>query len=162
MAGILPGEIAKLNLESLVLTRNNLQGLIPFKIFNISTIIDISLSWNHFSGHLPLSMGLWIPNLESLYLGNNRWLNGSIPSSISNASKLTIIDMASNSFIGFIPNTLGNLSSLTSLVLDSNELVGFIPATLGTLENLEQLYLEHNVRIRKCDPRVSSPFVLGV
>ncbi|KAM7519079.1 hypothetical protein LguiB_018041 [Lonicera macranthoides] len=117
--------------------------LIPFKNFNISTINIIALDLNYFSGHLPANMGLWIPNLEEIYLGHNR-LSESIPSSISNVPKLTQIEMTRNLFTGFIPNILGNLSGLTTLLLDSNELTGFILSTLRRLENLAQSYLEHN------------------
>ncbi|KAM7515062.1 hypothetical protein LguiA_004645 [Lonicera macranthoides] len=119
--GTLPSEVGKLNLEILNLGQNSLTGLIPFEIFNISTIIVIYLSFNHFSGHLPSSMGLWTPNLEGLYLSDNS-LSGSIPSSISNASKLTSLAIVSNSFIGFIPNTLGNLRDLRYLFLGKNNL----------------------------------------
>ncbi|KAM7515018.1 hypothetical protein LguiA_004659 [Lonicera macranthoides] len=83
----------------------SLLGLIPFEIFNISTINIIALDLKYFSGHLPVNMGLWIPNLEEIYLGHNR-LSGLIPSSISNVSKLTQIEMTSNSFTGFVPSTL--------------------------------------------------------
>ncbi|KAM7515012.1 hypothetical protein LguiA_004595 [Lonicera macranthoides] len=65
--------------------QNFLSGLIPFGIFNISTIVEIVLSSNHFSGNLPSSMGIWLPNLQRLILYNNK-LIGSIPNSISNAS----------------------------------------------------------------------------
>ncbi|KAM7515162.1 hypothetical protein LguiA_004745 [Lonicera macranthoides] len=141
--GTLPSEFGKLNLESLNLNDNNLTGLIPFEIFNISTIIEISLSSNHFSGHLPLSMGLWTPNLEVLYLGGNR-LSGSIPSSISNASKLTSIALNSNSFTGVIPNTLGNLRDLRLFVVGENNLTGEVSTPelrfFDSLSNCKNLY----------------------
>ncbi|KAM7519038.1 hypothetical protein LguiB_018000 [Lonicera macranthoides] len=150
LTGTLPGEIGKLNLERLLLNQNSLTGLIPFEIFNISTIIEISMAWNHFSGHLPLSMGFWTPNLERIYLGNND-LSGSIPSSISNASKLTVIALFSNSFTGFIPNTLGNLRDLKRLFIGENNLTGevFTPElrffnSLTNCKNLELLSISLN------------------
>ncbi|KAM7515069.1 hypothetical protein LguiA_004652 [Lonicera macranthoides] len=68
-------------------------------------------------------MGLWTPNLKGLYLNTNR-LSGLIPSSISNASKLTLIGLSDNSFTGFIPNTLGNLRDLQWLFIGENYLTG--------------------------------------
>ncbi|KAM7515053.1 hypothetical protein LguiA_004636 [Lonicera macranthoides] len=146
----LPSEFGKLNLETLILAQNSLTGLIPFEIFNISTIIQIFLSSNHFSGHLPSSMGLWTPNLEELNLHDNK-ISGSIPSSISNASKLTVIDMSINSFTGFIPNTLGNLRDLRELFFAENNLNGegstselrFFDS-LSNCKNLELLEISHN------------------
>ncbi|XP_059635705.1 probable LRR receptor-like serine/threonine-protein kinase At3g47570 [Cornus florida] len=66
-------------------------------------------------------MGYWLPNLEELYLIKNK-LSGTIPSSISNASKLTIINMSMNSFTRSIPNTLGSLRPLRKLFLHTNSL----------------------------------------
>uniref|UniRef100_A0A7N2MVJ3 Uncharacterized protein n=1 Tax=Quercus lobata TaxID=97700 RepID=A0A7N2MVJ3_QUELO len=74
---------------------------------------------NNFSGHLPSSIGHWLPNLEVLYLWGNI-LEGIIPSSISNASMLTKIELDSNCFSGTIPNTLGNLWCLENLILENN------------------------------------------
>ncbi|KAM7515056.1 hypothetical protein LguiA_004639 [Lonicera macranthoides] len=139
----LPSEFGKLNLETLNLAQNSLTGLIPFEIFNMSTIIEISLSYNHFSGHLPSSMGHWTPNLEGLYLSDNR-LCGSIPSSISNASKLTLINMPLNSFTGFLPNTLGNLRDLRVLIVAGNNLTGEVSTPelrfFDSLSNCKNLY----------------------
>ncbi|KAM7515000.1 hypothetical protein LguiA_004583 [Lonicera macranthoides] len=139
----LPSEFSKLNLERLDLAYNSLTGLIPFKIFNISTLIEISLSSNHLSGHLPSSMGLWTPSLEGLFLRDNR-LSGSIPSSISNATKLTMIEISINSFIGFIPNTLGNLRDLRGLSIGGNNLTGEASTPelrfFDSLSNCKNLY----------------------
>jgi LRR receptor-like serine/threonine-protein kinase FLS2 len=45
---------------------------------------------NFLSGQLPSGIGNWVPNLEELYLWGNE-INGTIPSSISNASKLSVL-----------------------------------------------------------------------
>ncbi|KAM7515101.1 hypothetical protein LguiA_004684 [Lonicera macranthoides] len=150
LTGTLPGEIGKLNLERLLLNQNSLTGLIPFEIFNTLMIIEISMAWNHFSGHLPLSMGFCTPNLEKIYLGNND-LSGLIPSSISNASKLIVIALFSNSFTGFIPNTLGNLRDLRRLFIGENNLTGEVSTpelrffnSLTNCKNLELLSISLN------------------
>ena len=107
------------NLTEVTLANNNLTGLIPSAIFNSSKIEVINLYMNNFSGHLPSSIGHWLPNLEVLYLWGNI-LEGIIPSSISNASMLTKLELDSNCFSGTIPNTLGNLWYLENLILENN------------------------------------------
>ncbi|KAM7519039.1 hypothetical protein LguiB_018001 [Lonicera macranthoides] len=139
----------------------SLLGLIPFEIFNISTINIIALDLKYFSGHLPVNMGLWIPNLEEIYLGHNR-LSGLIPSSISNVSKLTQIEMTSNSFTGFVPSTLVLeilLNQLNGILLASIanlstsfhafeafgcQIKGELPIGIGILSGLTTLLLDSN------------------
>ncbi|KAL2538894.1 putative LRR receptor-like serine/threonine-protein kinase [Forsythia ovata] len=82
----------------------------------------MELSANQFSGHLPSTIGLSLPNLEELYLGNNR-LTGVIPSSITNASILTILSMNTNYLTGAVPN-FGNLRLLKRLLIGENNLTG--------------------------------------
>ena len=74
---------------------------------------------NQLSGHLPSSIGNWLPNLKGIYLWDND-LNGTIPHSISNASKLTALALGENYISGSIPNTLGNLKHLERLNLVDN------------------------------------------
>ncbi|MBA0819684.1 hypothetical protein Gohar_025538, partial [Gossypium harknessii] len=57
--------------------------------------------------------------MEKLYLNFNH-LVGSIPTYISNASQLTLLDMSSNYFSGSIPDNLGNLRNLKILTLAIN------------------------------------------
>ncbi|KAE9446430.1 hypothetical protein C3L33_21671, partial [Rhododendron williamsianum] len=87
----------------------------------MSTLRIIDLGFNQLSGHLPSTLGQWLPNLEDLYLTSNE-LRGVITSSIGNASKLTIIYMTSNGFSGSIPNTLGNLRLLRVFNVGENNL----------------------------------------
>lgn len=123
LIGTIPHEIGDLpNLEHLVLQENNLNGLIPSTIFNMSTIKIISLTVNQLSGGLPVNLGLGLPNIQELYLAGNYILKGVIPNSISNASKLIMLDLGSNSFSGSIPSELCALTNLQMLDLDTNNL----------------------------------------
>ncbi|KAK2969090.1 hypothetical protein RJ640_025561, partial [Escallonia rubra] len=54
-----------------------------------------------------------------LYLGYNS-LTRNLPDSISNASKLTHLDLSTNNFSGIVPNSLGNLGLLEFLNLAGN------------------------------------------
>ncbi|KAF5462785.1 hypothetical protein F2P56_018766 [Juglans regia] len=66
-------------------------------------------------------MGQFLPSLTQIVLGLNE-LSGMIPTSISNASQLIVVDLSSNSFSGLIPKTLGNLRLLQRLKLEFNNL----------------------------------------
>ncbi|KAK2982958.1 hypothetical protein RJ640_002643 [Escallonia rubra] len=87
------------------------RGTIPAAIFNISTLQILSTPFNQLSGALPLYTSHQLANLEMIYLGYNS-LTGNLPDSISNASKLTHLDLSTNNFSGIVPNSLGNLGLL--------------------------------------------------
>jgi len=152
MAGAIPREIGNLqNLEALTVAVNNLTGPIPFEIFNISTIREISMPLNELIGHLPSNVGFFLPNLQHLYLDGNK-LSGTIPSSISNASQLTKLDLSSNSFSGLIPKSLGNLWLLerlnlagNNLTIDSSTPKFNIFSSLSNLAYLRALDLSNNL-----------------
>ncbi|CAI9786690.1 unnamed protein product [Fraxinus pennsylvanica] len=137
VAGELPAELGNLNVVEINVADNHLMGPIPFSIFNISTLLMMGLSFNNFSGHLPSTMGLSLPNLELLHLADNR-LSGVIPSSITNSSKLTIVDMTGNSFIGTIPD-FGNLRLLRRLAMGGNNLTGESLRLFSSLTNCQDL-----------------------
>ncbi|KAJ7947106.1 Leucine-rich repeat receptor-like protein kinase family protein [Quillaja saponaria] len=88
----------------------------------MSTLTILALASNQLTGGLPPNIGLGLPNLEILALGGNRH-SGIIPSSISYASMLSVLDLPVNSFSGYIPCTLGNLRNLQSLYLAENDLI---------------------------------------
>ncbi|XP_059436385.1 probable LRR receptor-like serine/threonine-protein kinase At3g47570 [Corylus avellana] len=182
--GAIPNEIGNLqNLETFDIGVNNFNGSIPFEIFNISTIRVIDMHLSNLSGHLPANAGLFLPNLQYLYLDYNK-LSGTIPSSISNASKLTKLDLGDNSFSGLIPKPLGNLrllkllrlagnnltiesstpefnffSSLSNLAylnvlsLSANPLNGVLPSSIGNLSTSLQKIYINNCNIKGIIPR---------
>ncbi|KDO49788.1 hypothetical protein CISIN_1g036011mg [Citrus sinensis] len=145
LQGEIPSEIGNLqNLEILVLGMNNLSGPIQPSIFNISTITLINLFGNQLSGHLdlPPKVSYSLPNLRVFSLGKNK-LTGTIPNSITNASKLTGLDLSFNSFSGLIPHTFGNLRFLSVLNLANNYLTTDSPTAewsfLSSLTNCRNL-----------------------
>ena len=73
-AGGIPDEIGCLtNLKELNLREGRFSGPLPGDLFNISTLEIIDLYRNEFCGHLPSSMGHWLPNLKSLVLNHNNF-----------------------------------------------------------------------------------------
>ncbi|XP_038701917.1 receptor kinase-like protein Xa21 [Tripterygium wilfordii] len=122
--GGIPEELGKLtSLDFLNLEYNHLTGPIPHSIFNISSLKIISIVNNNISGDLPPNTEFSLPNLEQVYFGENQ-IGGSIPTYLSNSSKLFHLDLSSNLFTGPIPSSLGNLSRLVFLNMEYNRLTG--------------------------------------
>ncbi|XP_038991026.1 LRR receptor-like serine/threonine-protein kinase FLS2 [Hibiscus syriacus] len=131
LEGSLPVEIGNLSeipeqvvnltlLEQFDVTSNNLTGTIPREIGNLKNLGLLNLAANNIagplSGHLPSTMGLWLPNLEVLYLGGNHFV-GPFPMSISNASQLAILDCQKFEVLNLEYNNLtsSGMSFLSSL-----------------------------------------------
>lgn len=105
----------------LFLDYNNLSGHIPADIFNMSSLVTMSLDDNNFIGPLPANMWMMLPNIERIYLSGIKF-GGTIPSSISNATKLTLLSMMGSSLTGSLPSSIGNLRFLSGLFLGNNNL----------------------------------------
>ncbi|KAL3754370.1 hypothetical protein ACJRO7_001581 [Eucalyptus globulus] len=154
-----------LRLRSLNLAFNDFNCQIPAAIGNLGSLRDLNFSSSNFTGHIPYSLSNltrlvnlelsenWligtIRPLENLTLltdvdltGNS--LNGVIPSSFGNMSKLEYLSLFDNQFGGEIPSSFGHLSHLKVLLLISNSLTGEIPSSLGNLVQLESLQLGRN------------------
>jgi len=87
-------------------------------------------------------------------LGSNE-LTGSIPSSISNATKISLLSLGYNQFTGSVPATLGKLHELEILHLDGNHLTAeSTPAGANFLRSLANCR-----RLRKLE-LASNPFKL--
>ncbi|CAI7905145.1 unnamed protein product [Closterium sp. NIES-54] len=66
-------------------------------------------------------------------------INGSLPSSIGNFSKLYSLDLTNNSISGSIPESIGLLTYLDTLDLAGNNLTGSLPASMSLLTNLHAM-----------------------
>ncbi|CDP11244.1 unnamed protein product [Coffea canephora] len=149
--GSIPNEIGNLQrLAVFGLDSGRLSGSIPASIFNISTLRIFTCVENLLSGNLPSTMGKGMPNLEEIYIGTNN-LSGNIPASISNATKLTVLDLSHNNFNGPIPSSVANLVSLSilnlavnSLVLESSSSLSKFLTSLTNSRNLKELSVSGN------------------
>ncbi|GKA62255.1 leucine-rich repeat protein [Tanacetum coccineum] len=147
----------------------NLYGSIPHSIFNLTLLVNFSLSENHLTCSLPSKLGVMLPNLELLLLSGNK-LTGVLPPSISNCSKLEILEMSvENQFLVEIKNRVFkakdindinfslnkatsmerrrscNLSyQLSVLSLETNQLFGNLPSSISSLVGLTTLDLGSN------------------
>jgi gliding motility-associated-like protein len=133
---------------------NNLVGLIPTQIGNLSALTSLDLAYNKINGSLPSQLGS-LPNLTFINIRNNQ-LSGNIPTSLGDLSNLTVLLLGNNQLSGTIPKELGNLAKLTQIDFTYNLLSGFIPPQLGDLSNLTQLLLQNNQLSGTIPPELGS------
>ncbi len=143
LSGVIPPQLGNLsNLQWLYLNSNQLSGSIPSELGNLSSVTFLDLSLNQLSGVIPAELGN-LSDLYHLYLNYNQ-LSGGIPPELGKLSNLAYLGLVDNQLSGGIPPELGDLSSLDYLLLSSNQLSGVIPLELGDLSSLLNLSLSGN------------------
>ena len=105
-------------------------------------VATLQLSTNGLRGSIPSQLSQ-LSKLTILLLNLNQ-LNGPIPSELGNLRELTVLSLNDNQLSGSIPSELGQLSKLTDLNLNGNQLNGSIPSELGQLRELRSLFLNTN------------------
>ena len=99
------------NLNVVNLHTNNLSGEFPRVFQSCPNLVFVDLSYNIFSGDLPVWMGVKLPYLAMLRLRYNMF-SGQIPIQIGKIRELQFLDLAHNNFSGSVPNSLVNLSAM--------------------------------------------------
>lgn len=107
-----------------------------------SNVVDLGLYANQLNGTLPSSIRNFT-KLRFLLVGSNN-LRGPLPSQIGELTELEKFYGDGAQFTGPIPQSFAALKKLTYLGLSSNELSGPLPAHLGDLTALDELYLDNN------------------
>ena len=97
-----------------------------------NTLKDLSLNNNQLSGIIPLEIGN-LTNLNSLFINQNQF-TGSIPSDIGNLTNLKELFINQNQLTGEIPESIGNLSNIELLYLSGNQFTGQIPESICDLD----------------------------
>ncbi|KAM3394291.1 hypothetical protein P3S68_003293 [Capsicum galapagoense] len=133
---------------------NNFQGNLPQEMARLHRLKFLRLSVSNFSrktlnmnfnsieGQIPEVIGSLI-NLRELNLRGNKII-GSIPLSLSNDSRLEILDLSHNSFQGNFPEGIGNLHNMNLLVIQYNQLTCSIPFTIFNISRIEVIAFTGN------------------
>ncbi|KAH7575487.1 hypothetical protein JRO89_XS02G0122500 [Xanthoceras sorbifolium] len=120
------------NLEVLKLAYVNISSSIPHNLENLSSLTDFSLE--------------------------NCGMQGTIPSSICNLTKLAYLDLAYNNFSGELPTFIGCLGSLKELYIPNSNFSSRLPSSLSNLTQLNYLSLSSmNLTVQTTYPLFSSP-----
>ncbi|KAK8506409.1 hypothetical protein V6N12_034142 [Hibiscus sabdariffa] len=126
LTGNIPSSICGwTELMVLDLSKNSLSGTIPECLGNFSYSLGfVDLQMNNLSGKIPDSFMDSL--LSQLFLNDNR-LEGLVPPSLANSSKLEILNLGNNMLTDRFPHWLASLPSLQILVLRSNRFYGSLP-----------------------------------
>ncbi|KAJ9163002.1 hypothetical protein P3X46_022725 [Hevea brasiliensis] len=125
------------------LSAKNLGGALPGKHFGVFTeLVDLNVSYNSFSGNLPVEI-FDLTNLRSLDFSRNNF-SGQFPGGISGLQNLAVLDAFSNSFSGPLPVEVSQLDNLKILNLAGSYFEGPIPPEYGSFKSLEFIHLAGN------------------
>ncbi|KAL4308041.1 hypothetical protein GQ457_01G041550 [Hibiscus cannabinus] len=125
----------------LLFKRQNLPGILPSELVNLSYLKEIDFAYNYLNGSIPNEWNSM--QFEKISVFGNR-LSGTIPSFLGNISTLKYLDLEVNNFSGQVPPELGQLANLETLRLSSNRLSGNLPSELADLRNLTDFRINDN------------------
>ncbi|XP_048446245.1 probable LRR receptor-like serine/threonine-protein kinase At3g47570 isoform X2 [Pyrus x bretschneideri] len=157
LSGSLPDNICEHlpNIRQLNLGQNQLDGLIPSKLWQCKELRKISLVYNNFHGSIPKSLGN-LTYLTLIGLSDNN-LIGTIPNEIGDLPQLETLSLYFNNLSGVIPSKLFNLSMISLIGLSFNQLSGSLPADIGlNAPNLEFLNVARNNLVSELLPNLSN------
>ncbi|KAG8378358.1 hypothetical protein BUALT_Bualt08G0129100 [Buddleja alternifolia] len=125
---------------------NNLTGDLRFlsSLTNCRHLQSLAISINSLNAVLPTSIGNLSTSLQD-FRAAECGITGAIPSEIGNLSSLLAFSLYSNQLTGFIPTTLGKLEQLQGIYLHNNRLRGYIPPHLCQMSNLVEFYISNNM-----------------
>ena len=139
---------------------NNLVGIIPSELGQLTELQNLVLARNRLTGPIPAALGS-LRKLVQLWLYDNR-LNGPIPPELGNMSALVQLSISGNPLTGTIPPTLGNLANLDEFTMEETLVTGPIPRELGNLSRLKFLNLDDNALTGSIPPELGNLFRLTI
>lgn len=134
--------LALTQLQRLDVGFNELEGVFPAIIGQITTLGHLILSSNRLIGTVPTQYKN-LNYLTDLYASHNK-MTGSLPADLfENMKLIRLINFARNSITGSLPSSLGK-SSCRGIYLANNVLSGSIPSSWENLINLNELDISEN------------------
>ena len=132
-------------IRELLLDSLDMSSVSPNSLMNLSSsLTTLSLHGCYLQGKLENNI-LCLPNIQTLDLGSNDNLGGTLPKSNWSSSSLKLLDLSHTNFSGELPDSIGNLKSLKHLYLHYCNFTGSIPTSLGNLTQITYLNLYMNI-----------------
>ena len=145
LGGVMSGKQFSIftKLADLNLSYNFFSGQLPVEIFNLTSLRSLDISRNNFSGHFPGGISS-LQNLVVLDSFSNSF-SGPLPAEFSQLQYLKVLNLAGSYFSGPIPSEYGSFRSLEFLHLAGNSLSGNIPPELGNLKTVTHMEIGYNL-----------------
>ena len=124
----------------LVLNSNNLSGVIPAEIGDLTDLKRLDLGNNNISGSIPQELGQ-CEALEALLMNGNM-LSGAVPEELGGCMALKEINFSHNRLTS-LPESISNWAQVKSLPVSYNELTS-IPTGIAGMKSLEGLSAAYN------------------
>jgi hypothetical protein len=112
------------------------------KCDNLENVIEINLYNNNLNGIVPSTLQD-LTKLRSIKLLVNN-LSGTFPDIWTNMADLQFIDFSNNQFTGSMPSSLGNLLKLNTLYIENNNMTGGLLPAIGDLPNIDVYWAKGN------------------
>ncbi|KAJ1414586.1 Serine/threonine-protein kinase, active site [Sesbania bispinosa] len=128
---------------SIDLSETGIYGEFPFGFCHIQTLKNLFLSGNFLGNSISSQSLIPCSRLRLLDISDNLFI-GTLPEFTPEFSELRILDLSRNNFTGDIPTSFGWFSQLRVLVLSGNLLTGTIPPFFGNLSELIRLEIVNN------------------
>ncbi|KAH0782966.1 hypothetical protein KY290_002564 [Solanum tuberosum] len=127
----------------LSIANNKVIGSIPSSICNSSYLEVLELSNNSLNGIIPPCLAEKSSTLKVLNLGKNN-LIGNIPEKFSYNCELQSLDLSQNHLTGLLPRSLSNCTKLKVINIGNNKIKDTFPCWLRNMSNLRVLVLRFN------------------
>ncbi|KAL0000914.1 hypothetical protein SO802_014695 [Lithocarpus litseifolius] len=132
-------------LRELLLDYTNMSSIRPNSLMNLSSsLTTLSLHYCDLRGKLENNI-LCLPSIQTLDLGYNFNLEGSLPNfNCNSSSSLKFLDLSWINFSRELPDSIRSLKSLKHLNLNRCNFTGSIPTSIGSLTQMTVLILSYN------------------
>ncbi|KAL2334706.1 hypothetical protein Fmac_015919 [Flemingia macrophylla] len=142
--GPIPDSIQNLTLlQTLDLSSNSFSSSIPDSLYSLHQLKFVSLYQNNLNGSISNALGN-LTSLIELDLSFNFQLEGTIPTSLERLTSLVRLDLSNNHLSSNLPDQIGNFEKVVKLDFSFNSIDGTLPILFGKLSSLKYLDLSNN------------------